>query len=221
MGFSGGTYGEASAGPRMWVDSNRSDCDSTQPDFYGPYRIYCFMVDRAAPLPAPPAVAGKRIWISKDAWTPAGGKVAADAVCQAEKPLGVAQATALMTTTTQPAAGLLDPAATYVRPGDGIPVGTGADLIALSKGQLELEAGPWTAGDGSYVTNGYFYFSGIPRAGDATSLGTAASTCDDWTGTSNTGTGGIWARTNVLFWNQYTGPCNQAQGYHLLCVEKK
>jgi uncharacterized repeat protein (TIGR02543 family) len=213
------TYGEASAGPPLWVASNSGGCGAGEDNYFGPYRLTCFMVDKTTAVAAPTPVIGKRIWVSKNAWVPAGGRAAADAVCAADKPGTVANAAALLSTTDRAAADLLDPAATYVRPGDGVAVGTGADLIAVSRSAATLEVGPWTTADGSYTTSNYFFFSGVPPGGNATTKGTADSTCDDWTATTNKGSGGIWSRTNALFWRQYTGPCNEAYGYHLLCVE--
>jgi hypothetical protein len=188
-----GRFGEAAAGPHMWMSSNPAACmlDAT----YYPSsaaRLYCFMVDKTEPQPAPQPVAGKAIYVTKAQFVPGGGIAAANQACDAEKPAGAASVKALLATVDAAPVALLDRAASYVRP-DGVLVGTGQDLIDATESGKELAAGAWQTGDGTYVADGYFAFTGSSGLEHA---GTATTTCDDWTSTTGLGTGGIFQRTS-------------------------
>jgi hypothetical protein len=115
-------------------------------------------------VPAP----GKKIFVTNGPLLMAGD---AAARCELDKPPGAGAVVPLRATTTVPASALLDPSATYVRP-DGVVVGTGADLVAS-----HLGAGLWQQGDGTYLSSRALW-TGSPSP---MALGTAASTCHDWT----------------------------------------
>jgi hypothetical protein len=224
-GSEAGTWGEATSGAQLWVDANRSLCDDG-PNYFSPFRFYCFMVDKTAAVAPPAPVPGKRIWATKSMFVSGGGKASADALCAAEKPADVAAATALLNTTTAAASTLLVPGARYVRP-DGVLVGTTEDLIAASVGDKPLASGIWQHGDGTYITNAsdldYAYDAYTGANGGLDIVGTAQSTCNDWKGTTAaTGTVGIYMRT-TRFWNQFQSPCDpamQSVRFFIVCVEK-
>ena len=121
-----GSFGLSFGGPLSWLFANPSPCRDVSSNYQGPYHIYCMMTDETTPLAAPTPTPGKKIWVTKLSFDPGGGIAAANALCASEKPSSVATAVALLATTTQAAADLLDMEATYVRP-DGVALGTGAD----------------------------------------------------------------------------------------------
>jgi hypothetical protein len=226
-GSVGATWGDATGGAELWTDTNRSACKEGQPNYFGPFRFYCFMVDKSAPLAAPTPVAGRKIWASKSTFASGAGKARADALCDAEKPAGVAATTALLATTMAAASTLLVPGALYVRP-DGVPVGTTEELIAASSGDGTLPSGIWQNGDGTYITNGagdldYAYDAFTGAHGGLDAPGTMATTCNDWKDTVGaTGSVGFYMRT-TSFWNGYPATCDPAQQSvrtFVLCVEK-
>lgn len=207
-----GRFGEANAGPLDWMQSNPQSCNNTG-------RIYCFQTDKTTAIDPPVPTAGKRIYITKAHFLPGGGIGAANDMCDAEKPNGVTTVKALLATKETPASSLVDAATKYVRP-DGVLVGTGADLVAVSKSNGNLNSAAWQNGDGTYEVESYSYFCWTGSSAlDQT--GTVDTTCDDWTTAADTptGTGGINQRPWDSWWNQYTGPCSTTT-YHLYCVEQ-
>ncbi len=125
---------------------------------------------------------------------------------------------ALLAYTTAPAASLVDSAATYVRP-DGQIVGTGAELLAGGAAAGLLQSGIWQSGDGTYR-------SGVGRAWTGqttlTQLGTAATTCNDWTSNSTAGTtpiAGLYLTADANWWSFDTRLCSDT-GSRLYCIEQ-
>jgi hypothetical protein len=217
-----GIYGSAASGSQLWTHANGGTCAMGQPNYFGPFRFYCFMVDKTAPLAAPMPAAGKKIWATKAVFASGGGKASADDLCAAEKPAGVTDAIALLNTTTAAASTLLTPGALYVRP-DGVAVGTTEELIAASTNGPPLPSGIWQNGDGTYITNGadYAYYAYTGGNGRLDVAGTVNSTCNDWTSTAGVnGTIGLYMHTTD-FWNQVNFPCDSTEfPTHVSCVEK-
>lgn len=136
-------------------------------------------------------VDGKRVWLTRTAWSPGAGLADADAKCQAEAPDGAMSARALLVGDERTFATLLDADALYVRP-DGVPIGLGADIVSgLTDEQVTpaLESAITTDADGQRIA---------PALWDAYAwTGTAtrcASASGDWTSTSAAATGTIGDR---------------------------
>ncbi len=192
--------GQPNGGPGAWLRAVGGDCSSL--GTYGRnLHVYCFGVDSSAPPAFPKSPHGKRIYMTKSNFA-MNGRAGADALCDAEKPDGAATVKALLTTTDAPAADLLDRETIYLRV-DGTIIGSGADLVAVSRGHGTLSTGLWERGDGTYVavdsSSGYRYL-GVPGIGAGLDVvGTPASTCDDWTARGGTATGSFGSAqlTNV------------------------
>jgi hypothetical protein len=216
-----GNAGQPGGGPAAWLDAIAGQCDAG--GVWGDNRLYCFMVDLTDPIIAP-AATGKVIYVTASAFPLTNGRIGADQLCDQEKPPGVNTVRALLATTDASAASVLDVAAAYVRP-DGVLVGTGADLIAASRGDLELASGIWQTSDGGYVAaagdGGRYAWTGVAKGASLASRGTAAATCDDWAAPdqSKTGaTGDYQYRDETAFANS-TSPCF-ANVFRLFCVEE-
>jgi hypothetical protein len=115
---------------------------------------------------------------------------------------------ALVAYSGRAAADLLDPTANYVRP-DGQLVGTGAQII-----RGELLTGPWVTA--SNQCDGMSTWTG---AQTITTLGTAESTCNDWTSTNGVSPYGI-GYSILSFWQFYQNSCDTTEfQYNLYCIE--
>lgn len=163
------TIGNAMGGPTLWSAGQTGSCAA------GTYHVLCLMKTSQAGPGAPPTSMGKRLWLSNAVYgpSPTGDP---EAVCNADRPAGVASGRALIARTTASAASLLTAGTLYVRP-DGQEIGTGAEIVAgLARG------GIWQSGNGTY-------WSGPAWAGSAmiSDLGTFSSTCGDWTVPTTTG----------------------------------
>ena len=134
-------------------------------------RLYCFGIDRVAPLPALAPVVGKRMFVSPATATD-GGLAALDAKCNA-----TASAAGLVGTfmAVLPSGGLA--ASTRFVGTVGPIVRVDGVKIAASAGALflgQLDSPPNQTADGTY-------------GDDAVLAGTAAETCTDWTENSSAG----------------------------------
>jgi hypothetical protein len=197
-----GLDGSASGGPASWTNRQNVSCN-------GARRLYCFQIDETSAL-VPSVTGGKVAFVSLATFTPGGGLAAADAICASE---GGAGYQALLATTTASAASRFTAAPTYVRP-DGIAIASGATLFA---GDI-LASGIWQRQSGVYLSSS----SEIVWTGAATPgvLGSAASTCDDWTSTvSTTATIGAATLSDSQWWN-FNSNGNCATPRHLYCVEE-
>jgi hypothetical protein len=149
-----------------------------------PKALLCVQVNQSNELPPPAPTPGKKIWITRAGFTPGGGRAAADALCATELPAGVTSAVALLPTTSDPASDRVQTGTLYVRP-DGIPVGTGAELIANA-----VRTGVWVHADGTYDHDPDpwtpFVWLGAPSFG---ALATAEINCVNWTSNAPTATG--------------------------------
>jgi hypothetical protein len=193
--------GSSTAGPFMlWDGMVGNYCSMSWP-------LLCLGVTHSAPV-THPLSAGKAIWLTN---TPhVVGSMTPDAHCQLERPTGVSSGVAFIAHTGRAAADVLDPAATYVRP-DGLAVGTGADL-----GAGKLATGIWQLANGSYAS-GADGIEALTGTYAVTDVGTADTTCNDWSSSTGTSILGLFPETSVRFWFQTMSVC-QETGY-LYCVE--
>jgi hypothetical protein len=215
--------GETGSGPGTWMSSVGGSCAPL--GVYGKSgHLYCAGVDSTQPVTLASPPAGKRIYTTKGDLH-MGGRAAADALCAAEKPAGAVTVKALLTTTDAPAANVLKADTTYLRV-DGTVVGTGAQLIAVSRGQGLLGTGIWQHGDGSYAdeenNNGYRWL-GVPGEDAGLDVvGTAASTCADWTA-SDGRSGGSFGYSKYVHHLALTGRPNYScydDYLPIFCVEQ-
>ncbi len=190
--------GNVLEGPRGWTYGALGTCQS-------PRRLLCMGRTKTAPL-APVAGSGTKIWMTNTVFTVGGGQTP-DQKCQAEMPVGVASALALIATTTRSAASVLDMAATYVRP-DGAVVGTGATLAAGGP----LLSGIWQSADLKYRIIGYS--RAWTGQTDLHTVGTPASTCGNWLDvTQAAGVQGIVDTVASGWWNGITAPCGGTDSF--------
>jgi len=196
--------GFGNRGPFTWTGTTNGStqgCSISQP-------IVCLGNSRTTALNLTPE-AGKRMWVTDAAFQPGAG-ITPDAHCAAEAPPGVNTSAALVAYTDQSAAAVLDLNANYVRI-DGISVGSGAQIAA----QAPL-TGVWLTGSGATLGASVW-------TGQATLLevGTQASTCANWTGTTGMSPIGSAQGTDRVFWNLFGSQvaCTQT-GISLYCVER-
>lgn len=139
-------------------------------------RLYCFGTDRNVPVTVNP-VAGRVAFITRGFWTPAGGLVGADGVCQAEAESASLSGTfkALLAANGASAASRFDSSGLpWVRP-DGVAIApTAAALFAATFLNTAINQ----LADGTSYLGNYGVWTG---AASPTASGTAASTCDNWT----------------------------------------
>lgn len=202
------TSGNPQAGPGMWTNYGTGSCAT-------PQRLYCFQIDLNSPLTVAPPT-GRLIFVYSTTFNiTAGGIDAADAAC-ASNALNAGLAgtfKALLATSTATAVSRLDNAVVnYQRP-DGVVVGTKADL----GGTTGLKSGIWQQADGTYPsTSNIGIWTG---SSDPTQVGTATTTCSNWTssssGTAIIGTAGFVAGQ---WWNSGTAACNSTFP-RLYCVQ--
>ncbi len=191
-------WGSSAGGPG-WLTGVSGTCQVDQ-------SLICMGKTRTNAV-TPIVQSGKKIWQSP---AYAVGSVTPDAQCQLNRPAGVTAAAAFVSFTNRPAASVLSPTAIYVRP-DGTQVGTGAQLAAGG----DLDSGIWQLGTGEYSSAVIWTGSTMPTA-----LGTAASTCANWTSPSSTTEGQLgWSPydTNLKWWSGGVSACSSQ--YFLYCVE--
>jgi len=193
--------GRAAGGPTGWSSGTGAGCSSNR-------YVFCMGKSRTAQL-VPTPVSGKRIWMTNTSYTP--GSMTPDEKCTAEKPAGVGTARALLAYTTTAADAQLDSGANYVRV-DGQLVGSGADIIALA-----IQSGIWQSANGTYL--GTRTYTGQTSL---TSVGSATTTCDNWTATTSNARIGWSAVNSTWFWSFSSEGCSGsgAEESYLYCVEQ-
>ncbi len=196
--------GNTSSGPVKWLYSFPAENCSAQ------LRLYCFMKTLTVALSST-VTAGKKIYLSNSNFSPGGGLSAADALCDAQKPLGTTgTGKALLATTSASASSRLHQLS-YVRP-DGQLVGTGNE-ISLGN----VHTGIWQRGDGSYV-----YGSAWSGTEFVNQTAATANNCHDWTSAMMSDTALIGDAHSVTTWwsntNGDPAPCSTAQ--LLRCFEE-
>jgi hypothetical protein len=192
------SHGHTHAGGRGWPSNNVgvSSCAIAS-------RVICVMKGASTPVAVTP-VAGKKIYLTKSAWIPAGGLSAADAKCLLDAPASVSAAKAVLVASTRTLADVLGATTVYVRP-DGVRVGTGAEIIQAindNTGPVTIEAAVTQDGGGSYVSP-WIEITGRPGyvcpmvvwTGLSYPIGGNGNTCQEWTSSSaaDSGTTGCLA----------------------------
>jgi hypothetical protein len=165
------------AGPASWTGRSNSGCDTAR-------RLYCFQTNHTGVDLAPTPTSGKIAFVSTKGFTPgpAVGIAGADSLCASDALVAGLPGTfkALLATSTASAASRVTIAPLYVRP-DGIPIASGTTIAAGSV----LDSGIWQRADGSYVpATGDLTYTG---AATPSSVGTATTTCSDWTSAATPG----------------------------------
>jgi hypothetical protein len=174
----------------------------------GPYSVMCMGTTRSAALPPLQTFTGKRIWVTNTTYVP--GTTTPDQKCQSERPPGVTQAVALISTTTRAAADRLQLDASYVRP-DGQLVGTGRQIAAL-----EMIAGPWQRANGTGAPiNPNYVWAG---SSNPTQRATLDSSCNDWQDPTALGIGGLFGFSHYRAWTYIAG-WDGNRGASLYCIE--
>jgi hypothetical protein len=194
--------GRTSAGPDAWTSAIDAGC--------APFRLYCFMKTKNVALPATP-IAGKLAFFTNAPYVPGSGDP--DARCEADKPAGAGPVAALLARSTAAAASHLNVNAVYVRP-DGQVVGTGQQLIDTAAFGDRLDSGMWQSGDGTY-----FGATAWTGANDLTTVGSASTTCDDWSLTTGSGRFGNASLTIANYWAVGSTGCDSLF-LRLYCVEQ-
>ena len=183
---------------------------NTLTDCATPHRILCLGKTHSTVVKPATTTGGKKIWVTADTFT-LGGGTTPDAFCQAARPSDVTTAVALLSTATKAASAILSATTKYVRP-DGVAVGTGAQI-----GAGTLESGVWQTADGTYPYGSFLAWAGSDRPG---LMGTATSTCANWTdGSKGTFEArlGVANRVNAFWQAQRSNYCNLMVS--LYCVQ--
>jgi hypothetical protein len=172
------TAGYKDATTERWTSGITPSCLSTS------LRLYCFGVDKSAAL-SPAMAAGRRAFVTDTEYVPGGGVSAADSLCNSEaRAAGWSQRfKALVATSTSSAASRFSSATgiVWVRP-DGIAINRASTDIF--KGQ-PLEAPLNVSASKQYVGPD----GAIAGAPSLDTIGSLATTCNDWQATSAPATG--------------------------------
>lgn len=206
------TVGYTAGGPVAWTDFGTLNC-------LNPPRIYCFGTTFSKELLVE-KTPGKLIYLSEP-YTPGNGTP--DQACAASAPANAGPVIAIVTYDDIAASSLLDPDTLYVRP-DGMPVGTGAEIVTASNpvygtdpSDKYLRTGIWQAGDGSYPID-----DADPAVWVGDSVMTRASLggCGNWTSPSSSSFTrvGSYHLSSPQFWNlESSRRCSMA--LRLYCIE--
>jgi hypothetical protein len=176
------------------------------------YGLYCFQVDRttAVTLRPPPFPVGRYVFVASKPFAMT-GIAAADAQCQADaSAAGLAGSyAALLATTTQTAADHVGGVAGIWRRPDGLVVArAGLD-------QPNLDAAPKLDATGTLVPGAVLVFGAM----DVNTLGTATTTCSDWTTTGTSQELMIRVEEVVTLHQAVLSSDTCSGGYRALCVQ--
>jgi hypothetical protein len=165
--------GNSSGLNQVWVGISGGGCTGSR-------NLTCFGVDRNAPIPTPAPATGRRAFVTNNTFNPSMGLAAADAVCAMEASQAGYSGTfrALTASTTGSAASRFGTSGQFVRP-DGVVLGTASQVLTGALWDTANNVTPSLTHLGNYGS-----FSG---AATPTTIGTAATTCTNWT-TQATGT---------------------------------
>lgn len=197
--------GRTTGGPGYWTQLNFVSCSQSS------LHIYCFqktITRMLTPLRTP----GKVAYLTNSKFTPGGGLVAANQLCESSKPAGTGPVRALLATPSTSAVSALHPFNTYVRV-DGQLIGTVAQLANATL----LHSGIWQAGNGTYVP-----FEAAWTGSAAFALvGTQVQTCNNWTSmNSGPAIAGLPGATQVPAWWSFNFNQNCSTPLRLYCVEQ-
>lgn len=205
-----GTAGEPHTGGTMWSSFSTSGCTGLK-------SLYCLGVDRVAPIAAPAPAAGRIAFVSSASFNASTGVAGADALCTSQATAAGLTGTfkALLATTTATAASrFTTTAANFVRP-DGVVIGP---VSAVLGGNVVLSAPiNVTADAASYLgNNGSWTGATAP-----TSVGTAASTCANWSSNLATATGvyGRVGETDGKYWFNTTTTTTCNASFRVYCLQ--
>ncbi len=202
-----GRLGRTQGGPALWTESTDSPlCGQS-------HHLYCFGIDETATELTPTISDGKLAFISNGTFDPSTGTglAGADSLCNSEATLLPGSYKALLATTTANAISRFAPGNVYVRP-DRTLIG---DYATLAAGGA-LESGIWQRPTGVYLNS----FADVAWTGAATpsTVGSAASTCNNFTSGSGSGTFGRGPLADATWWSSASGLCSAA--HHVYCLQE-
>jgi hypothetical protein len=199
-----GTVGYSDATTGSWTfDGVAISCGTMM-------RMYCFATDKVAPIgnPTPPPHA-KLAFVTTGTFLATGGLLGADALCASEAGSSHLTGTfvALLATTTASAAS---------RVGSDVYVRTDGVTIGAIGGSMKAPINVTAAGD--YLT-APAWTGASSATSPATSIGTSATTCANWTATTGTGEVGAIEVASALMYFVRTATCSDSTN-HLYCVQQ-
>ena len=207
-----GELGLSSGGPQLWTDTfGLTGCNSTR-------HLLCFDTSHTSALTVTP-VSGRIAFISQGTFDTTSGATGADTLCQNEATsAGLTNASsflALLSTTSASAASRFDlsmGSMPYVRP-DGIKI---ADATTIASGAA-LDSGIWQHADGSYVAG--FGFVAWTGSSSPTTVGTAGTTCADWSDNTTSSHGSDAEAVSDTHWWGGFGATTCNAGDSVYCLE--
>ena len=191
-------------GAPKWTAYGDSNCDLSR-------QLYCFGVDYAVALPPPtPPAVHRKTFVSTAIFAATGGRAAADAICQSEGATtfgsGKTFLSLLATTTDSPGS----------RFSGTVPwVSTSGAVVANDATKLNephFESGPNRTAQNTILNTAFW--SGATAINVA---GTTASTCNNWSSTSGSGSSGDNSTVGG-FIASATTPCGQS--LPVVCLEQ-
>ncbi|HEY8212197.1 MAG TPA: choice-of-anchor D domain-containing protein [Myxococcaceae bacterium] len=201
--------GNPAGGSAVWSSSS-----ATQ-DCAGSFRLYCLGVGNTATVSAPTAPAGARvIFTSTGTFTPSvGGIAGAHAICQAEATTATLPGTykAMLATNNATVASLFTLRGVAVVRPDGVVVSTPDTYLFLNP-EILSAAAERTAGGG--LAPSFVAWTG---ADSASTPGTAAGTCGNWTSASGAAGFGMVNNSDRIF-GAATDACTSAHA--LICLQE-
>jgi len=198
--------GLASANSSLFTSFSGLPCDQLT-------RLYCFGIDYQAQVMVAPPVA-RNAFMTKSDWTPGGGIGTADALCQQEASAAGLTGTykALLAPSGSTIASRFDTSGSPWTRVDGTWLAPDAGLFFQG---TTFFAPPNLTADGSVYYGGQNLWTG---AATPSTVGTAASTCVDWSSTSGQGVAGVAGDSSVRdFFGELTQSCNW--GFKLACLQ--
>lgn len=201
--------GSTAGGTGAWTSGYVSSCSAA-------HRLYCFGVGRTATVsPARPSNM-RTAFLSKSSFATNQGISGADALCNAEAQGAGLTGThlALLATTSSSAASRFGPGAPWVRVDGVIVFESLSDLLSQTL-RASLDVGP--GGERSNLVGAWTGAAGTNL------VGTAASTCNNWSVNTNSETGqtGSANLASPGFFNAFGSPgCGSAAGQRLYCLQQ-
>lgn len=175
-------------------------------------RLYCFGIDRHAPVV--PVPAARRLAFVSTPWQPSGGRVAADAVCAVDAAAAGLSGTfvALLAISGESAGARLPTNGLPWSRVDGIPLAATTEEVIAGR----IDASLNLTADGVHLGD-TLAWTGITGS---TLLSAAANNCFDWTQNSgSTANAGNLVRTNDLWYRSQSGvSCSSER--RLYCFEQ-
>lgn len=166
-------------------------------------RLYCFGIDRAATVSAPPVANARKAF--ERLWTPGGGIASADAACQSDATAAGLSGSYKALLATNGATALsrfnlnLGP---WVRVDNAVILPTASAWASATN----LDTGANVSANGQTSFGNYMHWGG---AVNMTNAGTAASTCNNWTDTTMTAMRGTTGTVSLaMLWGSSTYQCN-------------